>query len=371
MMNKKILVVGAGLSGAVIARELAEKDYIIEVIDSRNHIAGNCYTERDIKTNILVHVYGPHIFHTNNEEVWNYISLHSEMIPYINRVKAVALEQIFSLPINLHTINQFFKKTYSPNEAKTIIRLKSHKQIIEPKNFEEQALCLIGEELYKTFLKEYTIKQWGLDPKELPTSILNRLPIRFNYNDNYFNDKYQAIPKNGYTSIVKSILNHENINIKLNTNYDHSTKDKYQHIFYTGSLDGYFNYEFGYLGYRTLDFEKFIFFDDFQGCAVMNYCEMKFPFTRITEHKYFSPWETHSSSVCYREYSRLCTPNDIPYYPIGQISKINLFNKYVDKAKKEKNITFVGRLGTYRYLDMDTTISEALTITRYFVKKIK
>ncbi|MXP67330.1 UDP-galactopyranose mutase [Pantoea sp. Aalb] len=365
---KEILVVGAGFSGAVIARELAEKSYSVKIIDSRNHVAGNCYSERDNYTNIMIHKYGPHIFHTDNKEVWNYICSHIIMMPYINRVKALVLNQIFSLPINLHTINQFFKKTCSPNEAKQLIQSKVNKKIISPKNLEEQALYVIGKDLYDAFFKGYTIKQWGISPQKLSPSIINRIPIRFNYDDNYFNNIYQGIPKYGYTPIIESILNNKNIKIELNTSFSHQDKEKYQHTFYSGSLDEYFNYDLGRLNYRTLDFEKFIVSGDYQGCAVMNYCEKKIPFTRITEHKYFAPWEKHSLSVCYREYSRSCNKNDIPYYPIREKNKIYLLYKYIEKAKKEQNITFVGRLGTYRYLDMDKTISEALMTARYFIK---
>lgn len=361
-MSKNILIVGAGFSGAVIGRELAEDGHNITIFDAREHIAGNCYSERDVVTDVMVHTYGPHIFHTDNEKVWKFVNKHSVMMPYINRVKATVDGQVFSLPINLHTINQFFKTTCSPSEAKALIKEKGDSSIIDPKTFEDQALKFVGKELYEAFFKGYTIKQWGMDPKELPASILKRLPVRFNYDDNYFNHKFQGMPKEGYTKMVESILDHEKISVVLNRVYSSTDKSKYDHVFYSGPLDGYFEFQMGRLAYRTLDFEKFSSDGDVQGCAVMNYCGKDIPYTRITEHKYFSPWENHQASVCYKEFSRSCTKDDIPYYPIRQMGEMSLLKQYVDKAECEKNITFVGRLGTYRYLDMDITIAEALNV---------
>ncbi len=370
MTIKKILIVGAGLSGAVIGRELAEKGHQIKIIDTRSHIAGNCYSEREPTTGVMVHTYGPHIFHTDNEEVWDYVNNHSIMMPYINRVKATVRSQVFSLPINLHTINQFFNKTCSPAEAKKLIEDKGDKSITDPKSFEDQALRFVGKELYEAFFKGYTIKQWGMSPKDLPASILKRLPVRFNYDDNYFNHKFQGMPRDGYTELVASILRHDNISVELNTSLQSDEKVNYDHVFYSGALDGYFNYKLGRLGYRTLDFEKFSADGDFQGCAVMNYCEQTVPYTRITEHKYFSPWESHIGSVCYKEFSRACTENDTPYYPIRQVGEMDLLQNYIDMAEKEVNITFIGRLGTYRYLDMDVTIAEALHTARTYLKVV-
>lgn len=361
-MKKNILIVGAGFSGAVIGRELAEDGHKVHIIDSRNHIAGNCYSERDANTDVMVHTYGPHIFHTDNEKVWNYINSYGEMMPYINRVKATVNGSVYSLPINLHTINQFFGKTCNPAEAKELIDSKGDKSIVDPQTFEEQALRFVGKELYEAFFKGYTIKQWGMEPKELPASILKRLPVRFNYDDNYFNHKFQGMPKNGYTAIVESILEHKNISVELNTTFANNDKENYDHVFYSGPLDGYFNFSLGRLGYRTLDFKRFEAEGDYQGCAVMNYGEVEVPYTRITEHKYFAPWESHDKSVCYEEFSRACTDKDIPYYPIRQMGEMELLNKYLDEAEKETNITFIGRLGTYRYLDMDVTIKEALEV---------
>lgn len=370
-MQKNVLIVGAGFSGEVIGRLLAESGHKVTIIDSRPHVAGNCYSERDNETGVMVHTYGPHIFHTDNAEVWEYINQYTEMMPYVNRVKTTVNGQVFSLPINLHTINQFFHTTCSPEEARKLIDEKSDKTIEEPATFEEQALRFVGKELYEAFFKGYTIKQWGMSPSELPASILKRLPVRFNYDDNYFNHKYQGMPKDGYTVIVDRILDHENISVALNTLFNEDSRGDYDHVFYSGALDGFYNYDLGRLGYRTLDFEAFRTEGDYQGCAVMNYGEQKVPYTRITEHKYFAPWESHEKSICYREFSRSCEPEDIPYYPIRQVGEMAMLQNYLDRAEKETNITFVGRLGTYRYLDMDVTIAEALETGRTYLKSLE
>ncbi|HDS1151426.1 TPA: UDP-galactopyranose mutase [Pluralibacter gergoviae] len=365
--TKKILIVGAGFSGAVIARKLAEHDYSIDVIDSREHVAGNCYTERNKETGIMVHKYGPHIFHTDKQDVWEFVNKFTEMMPYENRVKANANGAIYSLPINLHTINQFFKQTLSPTEARDFINKISDNSILDPKSFEEQALKMIGKDLYEAFFKFYTIKQWGMNPSDLPASILKRLPIRFNYDDNYFNHKYQGMPKHGYTQLVENILDHRNINLNLNTKFTAEMGNDYYHIFYSGPLDGYYDYQFGRLGYRTLDFKEFYVEGDYQGTAVINYCGSEYAFTRITDHKYFSPWEKHTKSFCYEEYSRECGEKDIPYYPIRHLGEMELLEKYISQAMHEPKTTFVGRLGTYRYLDMDVTIKEALDVSELFI----
>ena len=370
MNSKNILIVGAGFSGAVIARQLAEQGHRIRIIDQRDHIGGNSYDARDPQTDVMVHVYGPHIFHTDNETVWNYVTQHAEMMPYVNRVKATVNGQVFSLPINLHTINQFFAKTCSPDEARALIAEKGDSSILEPKTFEEQALRFIGKELYEAFFKGYTIKQWGMEPSQLPASILKRLPVRFNYDDNYFNHRFQGMPKLGYTKMIESIANHENITIELQQSFNAEEREQYDHVFYSGPLDAFYSYQYGRLGYRTLDFEKFTWQGDYQGCAVMNYCSLDVPYTRITEHKYFSPWESHEGSVCYKEYSRECGEKDIPYYPIRQMGEMALLDKYLSLAENEKNMTFVGRLGTYRYLDMDVTIAEALNTADKYLSSL-
>jgi UDP-galactopyranose mutase len=367
--DEKIAIVGAGLSGAVIGRELAEAGYGVEIVDTRDHIAGNCHTERDRETGVMVHIYGPHIFHTDDTEVWNYVNGFQAFMPYKNRVKTTSKGQVFSLPVNLHTINQFFGKTFRPNEARAFIEEQADKSIVDPQTFEEQALRFVGNDLYEAFFKGYTQKQWGCSPTELPASILKRLPVRFNYDDNYFFHKYQGMPENGYTDMVERILDHANITVTLKTHFNRDQVGGFRHVFYSGPLDGYFDYEFGRLGYRTLDFERFSYHGDYQGCAVMNYGDVSVPFTRITEHKHFSPWEDHAGSVCYREFSRACGPEDIPYYPIRLIEEKQQLADYAARAAKETSVTFVGRLGTYRYLDMDVTIREALDTARLYLSK--
>lgn len=367
-VNKQILIIGAGFSGAVIARELAENGYQVKVIDKRSHIAGNCHTERDNETNVMVHHYGPHIFHTDDQEVWEYVTKHGEMMPYTNRVKSTVGGQVYSLPVNLHTINQFFGKAFRPQEAYDfIVNEQADKSIDEPQSFEEQALKFVGRDLYEAFFKGYTQKQWGMSPTKLPASILKRLPVRFNYDDNYFFHKYQGMPKDGYTIIVESILDHPNITVELNREFDYAELGGFDHVFYTGPLDGFYDYRLGRLGYRTLDFERHVDEGDYQGCAVMNYGEEGVPFTRIAEHKHFTPWEKHDKTVYFKEYSRLCGEEDIPYYPIRLVDEKTMLEQYVNLANQETKVTFVGRLATYRYLDMDVTIREALDVARAFL----
>jgi len=370
MPPKKILAVGAGLSGAVIGRTLAEAGHIVTIVDSRSHVAGNCHTERDTETGVLVHVYGPHIFHTDDEEVWEYVNSHMSFKSYKNRVKTTSQNQVYSLPINLHTINQFFNKTFRPDEAKKFIRDQADTSTKDPQTFEEQALLFVGKDLYEAFFEGYTKKQWGCSPKNLPASILKRLPVRFNYNDNYFFHKFQGMPEHGYTKMVDSILDHPNITLMLETLFKRDAMNNYDHVFYTGPLDGYYDYDIGRLAYRTLDFKKFYYDGDFQGCAVMNYGEESIPYTRITEHKHFSPWESHEGSVCYKEFSRPCEPGDIPYYPVRLVDEKRLLADYIKRAEQETSVTFVGRLGTYRYLDMDVTIREALDTAELYLSLV-
>jgi len=364
----KILIIGAGFSGATIARKLAVENHQIDVVDSRGHIAGNCYSERDEDSGVMLHKYGAHIFHTDNKDVWDFINSFGEFNQYINRVKSTVGGKVYSLPINLHTINQFFGVAKSPIEAKEFVGSLGDSKISSPKNFEEQALKFLGVELYEAFFKGYTIKQWGMDPKELPASILKRLPVRFNYDDNYFNHKYQGMPRDGYTSIIKNILSHPSITVTLNTKITREQASEYDHVFYSGPIDEWFSYAEGRLGYRTLDFEVICEDGDYQGCAVMNYGDEDVPYTRIIEHKHFAPWEEHRKTVIYKEYSRKCDTEDIPYYPIRLVNEQTQLKKYIELARQEENISFIGRLGTYRYLDMDVTIAEALDAAHQFIK---
>ena len=358
-MTARIVIVGAGFSGAVIARELAEAGIATWVVDGRSHVAGNAHTERR-DNGVMVHVYGPHIFHTADKHVWDYINKYGDMMPYNHRVKATSGGHVYSLPVNLHTINQFFNTTMSPAEAEQFITERADSSIGTPVSFEDQALKFVGRDLYEAFFKGYTQKQWGVSPTELPASILARLPVRFSYEDSYFNHPYQAIPRDGYTPIVEAILDHPLIEVTLGRTVSPEELADAEHVFWSGPIDEYFSGQFGKLGYRTLDFVETEEVGDVQGCPVMNYCDVDVPYTRITEHKHFAPWEHHDKSVTYTEYSRLCGETDTPYYPIRLVEEKDQLVKYVEQARAQQGVTFLGRLGTYRYLDMDVTIHEAL-----------
>jgi UDP-galactopyranose mutase len=369
------LVVGAGFSGAVLARELAENDSSakILIIDERSHIAGNCHTKVDEDTGIQEHVYGPHIFHTSREDVWSYVNKYTKMMPFTLRTKAFTSKGIFSLPINLHTINQLFNKKFNPTEAEEFIKSLGDRSIINPQNFEEQALKFIGPDLYYSFFHGYTVKQWGCDPKELPASILKRLPVRFNYNDNYFNCKYQGMPENGYTELISNIIKHSRISINLNTKFDYNSLGEFDAVFYTGGIDRFFNYSLGNLSYRTVFWEKHTSAGDFQGNAIINYTEKNHSYTRIHEHKHFTPWENHEKTISLVEYSKETQLEDIPYYPKRLSADLELFDRYVELANHTQSIYFLGRLATYRYLDMHQVIGEALDFSKAFLlnKKAK
>lgn len=367
-MTKKIAIAGAGFSGAVIANRLASEGFVVDVYEARDHVGGNCYTARDTDTGVMVHTYGPHIFHTDNRAVWDFVKRYAQFEPYTNRVKAVAGGQVYSLPVNLHTINQFYGTCLDPQAARRLIEEESDQDIVSPVSFEEQALRYIGERLYKAFFYGYTKKQWGCEPSDLPASILKRLPVRFDYNDNYFSHAWQGIPRHGYTPIFEALLDHPNIQLFLGEKLPDDHIQAYSHTFYSGPLDAYFDYRFGDLGYRSLRFEESRHEGDYQGCAVMNYCDADIPYTRITEHKYFAPWETHDKSLVYHEYSFSAGRGDIPFYPVRLLGDKLLLEKYVQLGQAEKGVTFIGRLGTYRYLDMDKTVEEALLVADRFLE---
>lgn len=362
-----VAVVGAGFSGAVIARELALAGCRVSVFDERPHVAGNCHTERDPDTGVMLHVYGPHIFHTSDEQVWRYVQQFDEFVPFVNRVKSVVAGRVYSLPVNLMTINQFFGKALSPGEAEVFLAGLGDSSIVDPKSFEEQALRFVGRELYEAFFKGYTLKQWGMPPSELPASILKRLPVRFNYDDNYYASTYQGIPRHGYSHIVAGILDHPGITVHLSTSFRREQAADFDHVFYSGPIDAWFDCSEGRLGYRTLDFVAERHDGDYQGGALMNYGDLEVPYTRITEHKHFAPWERHDRTIIYKEYSRECGKDDTPYYPIRLVHDKALLAQYVGMARAEQGVTFVGRLGTYRYLDMHVTIREALDAAARFL----
>jgi UDP-galactopyranose mutase len=366
---KKYLIVGSGFSGAVVAEQLSHNpENQILVIDERNHIGGNCYTERDNETGIMEHKYGPHIFNTDNQEIWDYVSRFCKLKPFVNRVKAQYKGAVYSMPINLHTINQFFDKTFNPEQAKLFIQGLGDDSIIEPANFEEQAKKMIGEELYKAFFYSYTKKQWGCEPNELPASILKRLPVRFDYNDNYYSNPLQGIPEEGYTSIFSKMLSHPQIELRLNTKFTREFPiDSFDHVFYTGPIDAFFDYKFGRLSYRTVFFEKNIAEGDYQGNAVINYSDENVPYTRIHEHKHFTPWESHNKTIYFKEYSKETQGDDVPFYPKRLADDLNKLQLYQGEVEKLSGFTFLGRLATYRYMDMHHVIGEALEV----IKKIK
>jgi len=361
-MEARIAIVGAGFSGAVIAHELGMLDCEIEVFESRSHVAGNCHTVRDPQTGVMISPYGPHIFHTENERVWEYINRFGEMVPYNHKVKATVGGKVFSMPINLHTINQFYGATFSPTQAELFVEGKCKLGNVV-RNFEDQALAMVGPDLYEAFLKGYTEKQWGMNACELPASILKRLPLRFNYNDSYFNHPHQAIPRDGYTAIIENMLKLDAITLRLNTPFRRKDAAAFDHVFYSGPLDDWYDRCYGKLPYRTLDFilDRHKIFDA-QGCPVMNYCDRHVPYTRVVEYKHFSPWDRAEGTVVVKEYSRKWEEGDVPYYPIRLAGTQEALTRYEALAAKEERVTFVGRLGTFQYIDMDVTIARALDI---------
>jgi len=367
-MSPRFLIIGSGFSGAVLAHELIKKiDCQIDIWEEKDHIAGNCYTSRDKETGIMVHRYGPHIFNTDKKEIWDYINQFIQLKPIHHKVKAVSNGHTYTFPINLQTINQVFNKSFSPGEAKDFINNQSADNIGVPKNFEDQALKFIGRRLYETFFYGYTKKQWGCEPNQLPASILKRLPLRFNYDDSYYCNPYVGIPLEGYTPFIEKLLDNKNIVLKLNRKYSFEEDcSLYNHIFFTGPIDAFFKYKFGKLGYRTVLFEQFYAQGDYQGTSVINYCDESVPHTRITEHKHFTPWEHHENTICFKEFSKETTENDVPFYPKRLSADKQLLLQYRNEAEKLNNVSFLGRLGTYRYMDMHHVIDEAINFSQEF-----
>ena len=371
-MAYRFLIIGAGFSGAVMANRLADKlDCTIDMWDEREHIGGNCHTERDEETGVMVHKYGPHIFNTDKKEIWDFVNSFVEFRPYVHRVKAMSNGKMYSLPVNLQTINQIFDKTFTPAQAKEFLETLGDKTIADPKNFEEQALRFIGKQLYYAFFYGYTKKQWGCEPTELPASILKRIPVRFNYDDNYHNNIYTGIPVDGYTALFEKLIVDPKIKVELNKKFDPaSDTSAYDHVIYTGPVDAWFNFKYGRLGYRTVTFEKFTELGDHQGVTQVNYCDEDVPYTRIAEHKHFTPWEAHDKTVYFKEYSKETTADDIPYYPKRLQADKDLLMKYRADAAKLTGVSFLGRLATYRYMDMHHVIGEALNYSNDFINSI-
>lgn len=355
------LVVGAGLYGAVFAYEAKKKGKTCLVIDKRDHIAGNIYCENI--EGINVHKYGAHIFHTSNKEVWDYMNQFAEFNHYINSPIAVYKDETYNLPFNMNTFNKMWG-VRTPQEAKKKIEeQKAECNFAEPKNLEEQALTLVGRDVYEKLVKGYTEKQWGRSCTELPAFIIKRLPCRFTYDNNYFNDRYQGIPIGGYTKIVEKML--EGIEVQLNTDYFElikENKDIAKKVIFTGMIDEYYQYQFGHLQYRTVRFETEVLdCDNYQGNAVVNYTEREVPYTRVIEHKHFE-FGTQEKTVISKEFSMEWEPGIEPYYPVNNEENNAVYQKYQDLANQEENVIFGGRLGHYKYYDMDKVVEAALAM---------
>lgn len=364
MKNYDYLIVGAGLFGAIFAYEANKKGKKCLVIDKRSHVAGNIYTENI--EGINVHKYGAHIFHTSNKEVWNYINKFAEFNRYTNSPVAIYKNELYNMPFNMNTFNKLWGVVTPKEASEKIEKEKEEAGIAEPKNLEEQAISLVGKTIYEKLVKGYTEKQWGQRATELPSFIIKRLPVRFTYDNNYFNDIYQGIPIGGYTQIIEKML--EGIKVQLNTNffdnreYLESIADK---VVFTGMIDKFYDYKFGELEYRSLRFETEMMEEqNYQGNAVVNYTEYEIPYTRIIEHKHFEFDTTTPKTIITREYPDIWTRGKEPYYPINNDKNNQLYEKYKEYALKDEKVIFGGRLGQYKYYDMDKVIAEALNCVK-------
>ncbi|GGL50631.1 UDP-galactopyranose mutase [Sporolactobacillus putidus] len=356
------LVVGSGLFGSTFAYEAAKRGKKVKVIDKRDHIAGNIYTQN--VEGIQVHKYGAHIFHTNNKKIWDYVNRFAEFNRYTNTPIANYKGEIYNLPFNMNTFNKLWG-VVTPEEAQAkIAEQKAKTNIGQPKNLEEQAISLIGTDIYEKLIKGYTEKQWGRKATELPAFIIKRLPVRFTYDNNYFNDKYQGIPIGGYTQIVEKMLESPNIDLELGADF-FDRKEEYMQQFpkivYTGMIDQFFDYQYGTLEYRSLKFEtRVLDQENFQGNAVVNYTDAETPYTRIIEHKHFE-FGNQPKTIITKEYPSSWQKGDEPYYPINNTENNEVFKKYHDLAEKMPNVIFGGRLGMYKYYDMHQVIGAALS----------
>lgn len=370
-MHYDYLIAGAGLFGAVFAHEMHKQGRKVLVVEKRDHIAGNIYTEKVMGIN--VHRYGAHIFHTSDEEVWNYVNQYARFNHYVNSPVAVYRDELYNLPFNMNTFSRMWN-IKTPKEAKEIIAKQTGEFAgITPQNLEEQALQLAGRDVYEKLVKGYTEKQWGRDCKDLPAFIIRRLPLRFTYDNNYFNDRFQGIPEGGYTQIVEKLL--EDIPVLTGVSLQEyqtanvartaDEQDSWDRLLYTGMIDEYYHYRLGTLEYRSLRFEteELPEEDNYQGNAVVNYTEREVPYTRIIEHKHFE-FQTGEGTVITREYPATWRKGDEPYYPINDEKNGALYAQYAELAKKEANVLFGGRLGQYKYYDMDKVIRSALDMVK-------
>lgn len=359
------LIVGCGLFGATFARLATDAGKRCLILDRRSHIGGNCYTEAT--EGINVHRYGAHIFHTSNKAVWNFVHRFADFNNYINSPKAISGDRLYSLPFNMNTFYELWQ-TRTPSEARH--KIDSQRFLGEPANLEEQALSLVGKDIYDTLIRDYTRKQWGKDPQDLPAFIIKRLPLRFTYNNNYFTDRYQGIPIGGYTALFEAML--EGIEVRLNVDFLDSRSHLSRlarKVVYTGCIDQYFDYCYGRLEYRSLDFEyETLETENFQGNAVINYCDASEPFTRIIEHKHFEG-SSSELTVITKEYPKMCSGDAIPYYPINDLRNQSLYRQYQERGRATENVIFGGRLSEYKYMDMHVVIESAMNRFRSEVRQ--
>jgi UDP-galactopyranose mutase len=373
-VNADLVIVGSGFFGLTVAQQCAEKLGLnVVVVDRRNHLGGNAYSEKDPETGIEVHRYGAHLFHTSNERVWEYVNRFTAFTSYQHRVYTNFRGQVFPMPINLGTINQFFDAAYSPDEARALIAEQAAEfSPAQAGNLEEKGISLIGRPLYEAFIKDYTAKQWQTDPKLLAAEIISRLPVRYNYDNRYFNDAHEGLPVDGYTAWLEKMASHDRIELRLGTDFFDTSQEINKNnvvgnipVVYTGPVDQYFDYSAGQLGWRTLDFEREVKqTGDFQGTSVMNYADPDVPYTRIHEFRHFHPERDYPSdkTVIMREFSRFAKGSDEPYYPVNTPQDREQLLKYRDLGRAESGVLFGGRLGTYKYLDMHMAIGAALSM---------
>lgn len=371
----KYIIVGSGFFGSVMAERIAnDLNEPVLLIEKRNHIGGNCYSKRDPQTGIEYHAYGTHIFHTSDDKVWNYINRFTSFNSYRHQVLSTYKNKVYQLPINLETINSFYDVNLKPFEVDDFLAKEIAKSELsgEPQNFEDKAISMMGRPLYEAFFRGYTLKQWNKDPKEMPASILTRLPFRKNYNESYYDSKWQGIPLHGYTDIFKKLLRNPKIELKLNLDF-FEIKDLISpdtNLIYSGPLDRYYDYKYGKLEWRSLRFEQEIKeVEDYQGTSVMNYPEQNIPFTRIHEARHLHPERSYhpNKSLIIREYS-LMDNGENPFYPINDHRNQKLVKLYRAEADKEENLIISGRLGDYKYYDMDATIARALEVYETQIK---
>lgn len=374
-MDADLVIVGAGLFGLTVAQQAVEKHGAkVEVIDVRDHIGGNAYSYMDKETGAEIHKYGAHLFHTSNPHVWEYVNRFTEFTNYVHRVYTTHNGEVFPLPINLGTINQFFHAHYTPAEAKALIAEQAGELAgTDPANLNDKGISLIGRPLYEAFIKNYTAKQWQTDPSELPAGIIKRLPVRFNYDNRYFHDTWEGLPKDGYTAWMERMIDDPRIHVTLNTDFFDESQPLNKKalvgkvpVVYTGPVDRYFDYELGDLKWRTVDFKEVRYDEgDHFGCPVMNFADSDVPYTRAIEFKNFNPERKDSQNpdktVVWEEYSRFATREDEPYYPVNTAEDKALYEQYAAKAAQEPKVVFGGRLGTYKYYDMHNVIDTALT----------